>query len=119
MLHTNKSDDITKAENERPTASEYAVSFVAVSASLASLFTIECANESVTGESIHEAAVMGARWTPDPGVLPLESSGAKGIGSSERSVFRSRTTRFLSSTVDRFDLPLAWLELVLFCLCRG
>ena len=78
MLHTNKSEDKTKAENERPTASEYAVSFVAVSVSLASPFTIELANESITGQSTHDAAVIGARWTLNSGASSLESSGAKG-----------------------------------------
>jgi hypothetical protein len=37
------------------------ISFVAISSSLASLFTIELTNKSVMGEFVHEAVVIGAQ----------------------------------------------------------
>ena len=78
MLHTNKSEDKTKSRNERPTTSEYTVSFMVVLTSLTSPFTIELANGFITGESVYETAVIGARWTLNSGTLPPELSGARG-----------------------------------------
>jgi len=78
MLHANKSEDKTKSRKRKTHRIGIRNILRSCIRSLASPFTIELANESITGESIHEAAVIGVRWTLDSGVSSLESSGAKG-----------------------------------------
>jgi len=72
MLHTNKSEDKTKSRKRKT----HRIGIRSILRSC--ICTIELANESVTGESVHETAVIGARWTLDSGVSSLESSGARG-----------------------------------------